>query len=273
MKKFLALTMCAILVLCVAVVVLAPQEAVAQTEYFATEFNGASDFVSKSFTVNYKDYSAYDYALALRIPSYVISGATCVPIAGANILGFYDRYYTELIPNFDPGIVYAGTHYMYKSADSNVTTATMQLAADMGLKNPATEGATINEFKTGITKYCNRKSLSVGFESSMQSGLFNYEKAKSQLDAGKPIIIFCSGFNLAIIGQQTNSDTIVLRTCVDTHAMAVFGYTEITYTLNDGSTRLDKYLYVASGVISQPTAYVYMGSDITIDDAYAVTIY
>ena len=264
--------MCAILVLCAAAVVSVPQQAMAQTEYFATEFNGASDFVNKTFDITYTNRSKYDQALALRTPSYVISGATCVPIAGANILGFYDRYYTELIPNFDPGIVYGGTHYMYKSADSNVTAATMQLAADMGLKNPATEGATIDDFKTGFVKYCNRKSLNVSFESTMQNKSFSYASAKAQLDAGKPVIIFCSGFNLALISQLDNSDSIVLRTCVDTHAMTVFGYTEITYTLSNGSTRLDTYLYVASGVLSQPSAYVYMGSDITIDDAYAITI-
>lgn len=271
MKKSIALTMCLMLVL-ITTCVIVPQQTTTQTEYFATLFNGASDFTDKTFAVSYSERSTNNKVLAIRPPEYVISGVTCVPIAGVNILGYYDRYHDDLIPNFTAGTAY-GNYYFYSYYDSNVTNATMQLAADMGLTNPATQGATVAECKSGLTKYCNRKSLNISFTSSIQSKSFSYETAKTQINSGKPIILFCSKFNLAVISQKDNVDSVVLHTCQDPHAMTVLGYIEVTYKLSNGSTRVDKYLSAATGVITLTSSYVYMGSDITIDDAYAITIY
>lgn len=271
MKKTLATIMCAMLVLCVGMVFI-PQSAQAETQYYATDFYGASDFVTTVETVSYSDRSQNNEVLALRTPEYIISGVTCVPIASANIIGFYDRYYTELIPNFDPGITY-GTHYLYRYPDSEVTTMTLQLASDMGLTSPATQGATVTQCKNGMTKYCNRKSLSISFTSSMKNGKFNYDIAKAQLDQGLPILVFCSKFNLTTVLTANNVDTITYKVCSDPHAMAVFGYTEITYILNDGGVRTDKYLRVSSGLNNFDNMLLYISSNIDIDNAYAINIY
>ncbi len=271
MKQKIALSLCLLMILCAAFT-FSIQPTIVQTEYYATDFNGASDFTTKSFDVAYTDRQAKDNPLALKTPDYTIGGVTCVPIAGANLLGFYDRYYDELIPNFTAGVVY-GNYYMYKYEDSNVKTATLQLAANMGLTDPAKQGASISDAKIGLTKYCKNKSRNVSFTSAMQNNTFSYEAAKSQLNANKPLIIFCSVFNLVSSGVLDNKETITLSICDDPHAMAVFGYMEITYKLANGTTRVDKYLDVASGLIEFPFGRIYMGSNITIDDAYAVTIY
>lgn len=273
MKKIVNLTMCLVLCLVAALAIIPQRQETAQTEYFATSFNGASNFTTKTFTVSYTERVPSGKTLALRTPDYIVPNVTCVPIAGANILGFYDRYYTELIPNFTPGITYAGKYYMYNAYDDNVTNAALLLAADMGLTDPSKQGATVAGCKTGFETYCNRKSLSVSFSSTMQNGSLNYETAKAQLNSDKPIILFCSEFNLAAMSQNGKTDSIVLYTSTTPHAMVAFGYSEYTYTLSDGSTRVDKYLDVASGVLAHSSAKVYMGSDLTVDDAYAVTIY
>ncbi|MDE7087596.1 MAG: hypothetical protein K2O67_05335 [Clostridia bacterium] len=273
MKKIVNFTMCLVLCLLAMFAIIPQRQEATQTKYFATSFNGASEFTTKVFTVSYAERVPSGKTLALRTPDYIVPNVTCVPIAGANILGFYDRYYTELIPNFTPGVTYAGVYYVYNAYDDNVTNAALQLAADMGLTDPAKQGATVAGCKTGFEKYCNIKSLSVSFDSTMQNNSLNYETAKEQLNSGKPIIIFCSYFNLATMGQNGKTDTIVLYTSTTPHAMVAFGYSEYTYTLSDGSTRVDKYLEVASGVDTLSSAMVYMGSDLTVDDAYAVTIY
>lgn len=272
MKKKIAITMCFMLLLFATCMIVPQQQEHAPTEYFATSFNGASDFTDKVFTVSYVNRTPSGKSLALVTPDYIVPNVTCVPIAGANILRFYDRFCTELIPNFTPGVVYAGSYYVYNAYDDNVTNAALLLASDMGITNPSTQGATVADCKTGFNKYCARKSYSVSFDSTMQSKSFSYDKAKSQINAGKPIILFCSEFNLAVIGQQTNVDRVVLHTCKDPHAMVAFGYSEYKYTLSNGSTRVDSYLDVATGVNILKTAKIYMGSDIIIDDAYAVTI-
>lgn len=271
MKQKIALTLVLLMTVCSLVTVCA-QPIAEQTKYYATDFNGASDFTTKSFDVAYTNRQAKNNALALKTPDYTVSGVTCVPIAVTNILGFYDRYYDALIPNFTAGTAY-GEHFMYKYEDNNVKVAALQLAADMGLSDPSKQGATVAEAKAGLIKYCNNKARSVSFNSVMQNKVFNYDTAKAQLNSNKPIIIFCSVFNLVSLDVSNNQENVTLHVCDDPHAMAVFGYMEITYTLNNGSVRVDKYLAVASGLIEFPFGKIYMGSDIVIDDAYAVTIY
>lgn len=272
MKQKIALSLCLLMILC-AVFTFSIQPTTEQTEYYATDFNGGSDFTDKVFSIEYTKRTPSGKNLALVAPDYIVPNVTCVPIAGANLLGFYDRFCTELIPNFTPGVVYAGTHYVYNAYDGNVTNAALQLASDMGLTDPAHQGATVAGFKSGLNTYCNRKSYTATLISVMNNKSFNYDSAKAQINSGKPIILFCSEFNLAVIGEKTNVDRVVLHTCKDPHAMVAFGYSEYTYTLSNGSTRVDKYLNVATGVDILTSSKLYIGSDVTIDDAYAVNIY
>ncbi len=272
MKKFIAITLCAMFVLCIGSVIPTKTSESIETQYYASEFNGATGFVEKKLTVNYSNYSEYNKSLSPIAPGYVPADVTCVPKAAVNLLGYYDRFYASLIPNFTPGAE-VGNYYIYNNDGDEVKQAAIQVAKDMGMSAPSTDGATVSEFKTGMTKYCNRKSLSITYTSSMKSSNFNYDTAKSQILSGKPLIIFCSEFNISFITIGNGQDTITLYTSKDAHAMAVFGFTEITYTFSDGSTKVDKYLRVATGVPSMPKGLVYMGSDLKVDNAYAVNIY
>lgn len=273
MKKILALSACLVLLLFAAFAVVPQRQTAAHTMYYATDFYGASGFTDKVFSVSYVERAYKGKGLALATPSYVVSNVTCVPTAGANILGFYDRYCTELIPNFTPGVVYAEKYYLYNAYDSNVKEAALKLASDMGLKDPSKEGATVAGFLTGFEKYCVNRDYDISFDSSMQGGSFSFEKAKSQLEAGKPIILFCSEFNISTMGETEKSDRITMHTSKDPHAMVAFGYSEYTYKLSNGSTRVYRYLEVATGISILTEAMVYVDSDITIDDAYAVRVF
>ena len=51
MKKKIAITMCFMLLLFATCMIVPQQQEHAPTEYFATSFNGASDFTDKVFTV------------------------------------------------------------------------------------------------------------------------------------------------------------------------------------------------------------------------------
>lgn len=272
MKQKIALSLCLLMILCAAFT-FSIQPTTEQTEYYASDFNGASDFTDKEFTVEYTQRTPSGKSLALRAPDFIVPNVTCVPIAGANLLGFYDRFCTELIPNFTPGVVYAGIYYVYNAYDNNVTNAALQLSTDMGLTDPAHQGATVSGFKSGFNTYCNRQSYAASFTSVMNNKSFSYDAAKAQINSGKPVILFCSEFNFAALVEKSNADRVVLHTCKDPHAMVAFGYTEYTYTLSNGSTRVDKYLNVATGVDILTSSKFYMGSDISIDDAYAVNVY
>lgn len=272
MKKTITVFMNLVLIAIFCSVAIPIEQQQPDTKYYSSGFYGASDFVEVKRYVSYAEQSKLNKRITLRTPSYVLSGVTCVPIAATNIIGFYDRYYDELIPNFTAGTAF-GNNYLYAQANNYVTNVAHVLATDMGLSDPEHEGATVEECKTGLTKYCKRKSLTISYNSCMSSGSFNYALAKEQLLSGKPIIIFCSEFNLSMIATENSVDTITLLTSSDAHAMVVFGYTEISYIQSNGTSFVENYLYVASGLLGIQNSLLYLGQNITIDNAYAITIF
>lgn len=240
------------------------------TAYHAN-YLGAVNLEQHTYSIAHANKSENNKSLALKNPIYLIAGVTCVPNAATCILGFYDRNYDNLITNFTAGRK-IGNLYMYNQPDSNVNSAAIQLAYDMGVGNPSTDGVTISKFKSGMQTYCARKSLNVSFTSCMSWGRFDYSKAKSQLDSNVPLIIFTSEFGVSTINAGNNVDTITTHTASDAHAMAVFGYSEITYTLSNGTTKIDKYLRVANGLSSIMSDLVNIETNTTFDDVYAITI-
>lgn len=229
----------------------------------------ASSSDSSTTDIEYKEKSVLQHNLALQIPTYVLAGVSCVPNAGTCILGYYDFTYPDLIPNFTAGRLLNGKYY-FNLADSYVVDAAVILAQDMGLSNP-TDAATVNQFKSGIKTYCQRKGLNVTLY-DCATNKFNYALTKQYLDQNIPVIIFASEFSLSFINTLTERDQIVSYNYSENHAMAVFGYKEITYTLTSGQQITNRYLYVSAGFVKYPTALVNVDSNITIDDAYSVMI-
>lgn len=240
------------------------------TEYFSNYW-GAGTFTKQTYTISYLNKNEKSKSLALHNPNYRIGEVTCVPNAATCIIGFYDRYHDELIPNFTAGKNIAG-NYMYFPSDENVVNVAKQLAYEMGVSNPATDGVTVNDFKSGIRSYCTKKSLKIDFSSCMSLGRFNYDRVTTYLNSNTPVIIFTGMFNLSSISTSNNVDTVGMNIFNSTHSMAVFGYLEITYNLNNGNAQTDRYLRVASGTNAIASTLVNIDTNIDIDDAYAITI-
>ncbi len=230
-----------------------------------------SDFETKQETIQYRSKQKSNHMLASIHPTYSFEGEiSCVPIAGTCILGYYDRFYDNLIPNFIAGRL-LGESYIYKAQDSNVKNAAIQLAYAMGA-DALDDGVAVDGFKSGMKSYCQNKNLSVSLEQGMSWGQFDFDKAKIYLEQNKPLIIFTSRFNLVFTTETDNEDILNIRVSAENHAMAVFGYSEITYTMNNGTVQTCRYLRVATGLTDNRYGYVDVDSNITIDDAYAVVI-
>lgn len=213
------------------------------------------------------------FALVKRHPAYtpVSINNACVPAAGGNIIGYYDRYFDNLIPNFTPGSVTLG-YYLYKEDATEAGQLITTLANYMGT-NGAQLGTTVAGFKTGMTRYVTEKSLSISYTSCMQSGSLSYTLAKSKLDSGLPLAIFVRSYYIVSLTNETSSESLNYITNNVAHAMAGFGYKTITYTLTSGATRTDNYIQVATGMLDQVKGYFNISYNTTIDDCYAVSIY
>lgn len=223
--------------------------------------------------VNYVTKSESKYELAKRHPGITHIGGytnTCAPVAGANIIQYWDRYKTDLIADYTPGTS-VGSLYLYKAPSSYTDAVLVQLYYDMET-NVYGSGTTITQFKNGLITYCARENYTVTYESCMVNNAFSYTTAKQYLAAGKPLSIFLYGFNVVEVLNTDSTDHIYYWLSGAGHIMSAFGYKEITYTLADSTTRLDKYLMVAAGLVVKDRGYLNVQSNLQVDDAYAITV-
>ena len=231
----------------------------------------ADDYPEKwvESTVEYEEKSEVVHELATVYPSLLPTGGkiSCVPTAGGNIVFYYDRFFPNLIPNFEPGKQF-GDKYMY-GIDSPETQQVMEKLYDyMGTDD---EGTSISEFQRGLSRYVLEKGYSASFTTCMTMGRFLYNTGKSYLDKGNPLALFLSVFNVTLIQEYENFDFLQTYVCEAPHAMVAFGYREITYRINN-STRWDRYLAVAGGIAGHESGYFNILYDAKFDQVLAVTV-
>lgn len=235
--------------------------------------SGISLYSSSTVYIEFKSKDKQEYIMTLQPPSYTatpfVSGCAC--LAGANIIGFYDRYYVNLIPNYEPGYLFLNVMYMYYGQSSEIFDVLEQLYVDMGT---TVNGTTEPQFISGMKKYCNRAGYNFGYTSLMSGSKLNYSAVANYIENyNQPVALFLSGFNVAIIGERDNIDGFGYYYENTNHVMAGFGYKYITYTYNNGSQETFNFIYVSSGKDNAPVGYFNTSYNTTIDDVLAINIY
>lgn len=237
-------------------------------------FGGYDDLTNESKTINFASKTEDTYQLAKKHPYLIGSDSFpdgCAAVTGANIIQFWDRYKTNLIPNYNPGSSLA-SYYLYYGKSDTTDKLTSDLFYDMET-NSTGVGATVNQFKTGMEKYVKRNgNYQISYNSCMSADSFDYTIAKNYIDNGQPIALFLSMFNVFTIKTQNNSDNLSIKISNYNHTMAAFGYKDITYTLTNGTKRNDKYLAVATGIEDLTTGYFNISYKTNIKDAFGVQI-
>lgn len=226
---------------------------------------------------NYSEYVYYTnrsetkHELAKRHPGLIeVSGLmnACAPIAGGNLIQYWDRYKTNLIANYTPGTT-IGNFYLYKEASATTDAMVTQLYSDMGTNGT---GTTIAQFISGINTYCTRQGYTATFTSCMSNNSFVYTTAKQQLTAGNPIVLFLDTYTIGKITENDGYDLLSYKIGSDTHVMAGFGYKEVTYSLTNGGTRQDYYIAVGSGLAERNRGFFNINYNTQIDAAYSLVI-
>ena len=227
--------------------------------------------VADSKTVVYKTRTEDSWKMCVAPPQYAgISGYNniCTAIAAGNVIGFWDRFCENLIPNYTAYRELNG-RYMYRLQDDEVSECIRQLAIDMNGGN----GTTVAECKSGMTTYCTRAGYSISFNKAMSWGSFNYSGAKTKMKNGEPILLFSQGFSVYDVLKDADNNKDVYSGYISTgnHAMVGFGYFDVTYTFADGSSSSSNYLQIASGQHDLLFGYFNVKAH-QIDDAYGVRI-
>ncbi|MEG1710974.1 MAG: hypothetical protein RR054_05455 [Clostridia bacterium] len=221
-----------------------------------------------------------DYSVATRPPRYTeIPGLSneCGAVAGANLLGYYDRFMVDLIPNFTPGKMISSTVYIYAYQNAEVDSVITQLYQKMDINN-GVQGVTVAKFKSGFSSYCSAKGYTTTFFELMDNIVdgriaFNYPVSKSKLIGCMPTLLFLSNYNITTMTlNNNNTETLSILKDNQPHVMVAFGYREIEYTLSNNTTRMDKYLLVSSGLSERSSGYFNISQNSIIDNAYCVHI-
>lgn len=240
-------------------------------EAFFYQNDGNDSYETRTVRIEYVSRSYDVKSLCHGAPKFFNVGWTggCAAVAGGNLIGYYDRFYEDLIPNHAAGISYQDM-FIYNYADDYVDEAISTLYSDM---NGDATGITEDGFKSGMKKYCTRKGLSCDFTSLKSGGSLNYNSVKSCINGGNPLVLFLNTYTICSTYEKDTYAEIYYEVHSGNHVMPGFGYRNVTYTHSDGSTSDYKYINVTTGWNNPREAYFNTEYCTNIVSAYKVNIH
>lgn len=201
--------------------------------------------------------------------------STCGPITGTNVIVYYDRWSTNLVPNFTPGITFGGVYYYYPDLGNVNTKATLNsLYSLMNIEQIG--GTTSAYFKSGIGDYASDKGYSLSYYSFYSSDTnVNATTLTSALSQGKIGVVMCSTYNFIYDISYFNSDGkyhVTKITSTTAHIMMVYGYKVAEFRKNGVVVATETYLNVCSGYSTAGTGLMQLNDYSTINEAIIMYI-
>ena len=185
---------------------------------------------------------------------------SCGAVAGAIIIGFYDRYFEELIPNYSS---YLAVIDRYKGNDNTYIPALMQELYTLMRINVDDLGVSMQDCMNGLGQYVRSKNRTFGYSSVKTSNAINENSYVASINANKPVILFNTSTELYKISNTSSKDTLVVSTVANNHVYVGYGYVKIKYYNSSGNFRTDTYMQVATGFSGLSSGYIRIGSTAT----------
>lgn len=238
-------------------------------------YYGSGTFIEQVQNVSYSTKSTESYTIPYDLPNYfgVVNDVTgCANNAGACIIGYYDRFYENLIPNYK-SYVQIGNVIRYRTGTPEVFDLVEELYELMGT-DVNHLGTTFSEFQSGMLQYVANKGYTYSTTNLFINGNFNIESYKSSVQSGKPVALFMTGFALLNdINESVNMDTISSGYSVASHVLVGCGYKIDKYYNTYGAIQDTRtYLKVASGSNIYGIGYLNINGLGQMDRAISVTI-
>lgn len=248
------------------------EETVNEYAYIGFGYCGAWDFAEQYETVSYATKSVSSYSIQYDLPNYFGPvGTTCASTAGTIAVAYYDRFYENLIPNFQ---VYTpfGNRIVYKSISQAASNVANELYDLMGGEREH-QGTTFSEFQNGMATYVSNKGYTYSTTSVFTNGSFDFEKYKTSVQNGKPVALFLNGFAFKTdLTTTDNVDTIKNDYSNTAHVVMACGYQQHQY-YNTSGQEIDNriYLKVATALTTYQIGYLNVSSALTVID-HAISI-
>ena len=237
-------------------------------------YSGGDYFTDKQQTINYASKIPEEYSIKYDLPNY--SGkagqSNCANTAGGVILGYYDRFFENLIPNYQ-SYVRIGAVIRYKSASTNVDNMLDELYVLMDT-DQGQLGTTYTGFQEGMKAYVENRGYTYSTTSLFSNGMFDFTKYKQAVKNNKPVAVFLQNFAmLNRIQENSTQDIISSGYCALSHVAVGCGYKQDRY-YNAAGNLLDTRtsLKVASALEEYNIGYLNINGLSTINRALSVTI-
>ena len=264
LKKFLAVPMLlASMLLCVAWTPEAEQDRYADVQLISPYANEYIYYTRKEGDLQ---------STAGGCPQYtVIDGLenACGPVAGAEIVGFYDKYFSNLIPGWDSYYPASGK---YRFPSDTCTAPVIRSLYTSMRTNVDDVGVSESDCLNGLKSYINSRGYSVNYESVLSGSTVNFGACKTATKNNKVIILFSRATNIYSISEEGSYDTIMPMSIGGLHIMVGYGYYEAKYYNASGLFRTDYYLQVSTGLGSPLPIAMYKVNPNDLNAAYIVNI-
>jgi len=190
-----------------------------------------------------------DCEIKYGLPDYRgdLGSSCCANVAGAILIGYYDRFNENLIPNYKTYKKF-GSNLTYKSQDDTINTLISDLRKVMQGNG---QGATFSEFTAGMTTFVKRAGYSYTQQSVMKNNSPDPAKIKSAIAEDKPVALFLINYTFIQLQESGSTLTVTNATCNITHVLACYGYKEIKYYYQNKLVYTAKLLKIESGLTSE----------------------
>lgn len=214
------------------------------------------------------------YSMNGEVPNYVgtLGANNCAVTSGTILIGFYDRYHEDLVPNCK-NYVQIGQAIIYTGGGIEIEEVMHELYDRMGT-NVGQSGTTFSGFQSGMTSFCADRGFTYQSTSVLSYGSLNFEAYKQSVENYKPVALFLSTYSyMDYIGQGENKDTVESTRYNSSHVVIGCGYRRDTYYNASGNVITTRtYLRAASTSAIQGMTYVNINGFGQIDKAISVNI-
>lgn len=194
---------------------------------------------------------------------------SCGAVAGAIVVGFYDAYYENLIPNYNP-LLASGK---YKRNDATYVPKLFGDLYTLMRTNVDDVGVSEEDCKSGLRAYVNNHGQNLSYSNVKGYNAINEAAFVNAINNNQPVLLFCDKMDLYSFSNNSDYDLLIKYEFSGAHIAVGFGLYTLTYYNGNNNFRTDKYLRIATGISGMPDSYLKLESTDWCDSAYAVSVY
>ena len=252
--------------------------AMEQSDVYYKGVSGMGETWEESRSISYTSYTKQTVQTSSRIPSLSnvnpnYQSNDCAPIAGGNIIAFYEILYSNLIPDYRTGRI-INNNYIFNTVTTNQY---LQKVIDdlyvIMKTNQITAGTREQDFLDGLTQYVEQAGLHFQTTGGLVSNnSVNVQALISHLNTKNIAVLFMTEYNIISVIEDTGNQLKFTAVCSNTpHIVAVYGVEQYTIIQN-GVETTEYFLKIANNMEEFNYGLIRLNDYLNITDFLKINI-